>query len=354
MHSTLHRRLAHRKRRIERRLDPSNCTGAAAPTLRARPIHYELADRTRGIAHGGIGAVHTLACQLGLPQAINERLHLLKIHLPYHESDHVLNIAYNALCEGSCLDDIELRRNDEVFLDALGARRIPDPTTAGDFCRRFSSADLDTLQDVLNQVRQRVWKQQPDSFFDLATIDMDGSLVGTTGQCKQGMDLAYDGTWGYHPLILSLANTGEVLWLVNRSGNRPSHEGAAAAVDRVVAVCRQAGFRQILLRGDTDFSQSAHLDRWSADGLSFLFGFDATPNLKALAEDLPASAWQPLPRLPAYTVQTQPRQRPANIKEAIVQQRGFDNRRLASEEVDSCLKTETPPFSGDPTEKLRL
>jgi Transposase DDE domain group 1 len=333
VHATLHRRLAHRKRRIERRLDPSNCAGAAAPTLRARPIHYELADRTRGIAHGGIGAVHTLACQLGLPEAINERLHLLKIHLPYHESDHVLNIAYNVLCEGSCLDDIELRRNDEVFLDALGVRRIPDPTTAGDFCRRFSAADLDTLQDVLNQVRQRVWKQQPDSFFDLATIDMDGSLVGTTGQCKQGMDIAYDGTWGYHPLILSLANTGEVLWLANRSGNRPSHEGAAAAVDRVVAVCRQAGFRQILLRGDTDFSQSAHLDRWSADGLSFLFGFDATPNLKALAEDLPASAWQPLPRLPAYTVQTQPRQRPANIKEAIVQQRGFDNQRLSSEEV---------------------
>jgi hypothetical protein len=333
VHTTVHRRLANRKRRIERRLDPTHRTSGAVPSLTARSIQYELADRTRGIPHGGIGAVHALACQLGLPEAINEQLHLLAIHLPYHESDHVLNIAYNALCEGTCLDDIELGRNDEVFLDALGARRIPDPTTAGDFCRRFTAADLDTLQDILNQVRMRVWKQQPDPFFDLATIDMDGSLVGTTGQCKQGMDIAYNGTWGYHPLILSLANTGEVLWLVNRPGNRPSHEGAAAAVDRVVAVCRQAGFRHVLLRGDTDFSPSAHLDRWSAAGLSFLFGFDATPNLKALAEDLPASAWQPLPRLPAYTVQTQPRQRPANVKEAIVTERGFENQRLASEEV---------------------
>jgi Transposase DDE domain group 1 len=331
--TTLYRRLANRKRRIERRLDPRHCAAAAAPSLTARPIRYELADRTRGIAHGGIGAVHALACQLGLPEAINERLHLLKIHRPYHESDHVLNLAYNTLCEGTCLDDIELRRNDEVFLDALGTRRIPDPTTAGDFCRRFTAADLDTLQEVLNQVRQRVWKQQPDSFFDLATIDMDGSLVATTGQCKQGMDMAYNGTWGYHPLVLSLANTGEVLWLVNRSGNRPSHEGAAAAVDRVVAVCRQAGFRHVLLRGDTDFSQSAHLDRWNAAGVYFLFGFDATPNLQALAEDLPDSAWRPLPRLPAYTVQTQPRQRPAKVKEAIVVQRGFANQRLASEDV---------------------
>ena len=81
------------------------------------------------------------AVELGLAGAIDGRLHLLKYHLPYHESDHVLNFAYNALCNGTCLDDIELRRNDLVFLDAIGADRIPDPTTAGDFCRRFTTDD---------------------------------------------------------------------------------------------------------------------------------------------------------------------------------------------------------------------
>jgi len=329
----IRQRLAHRKRRIEQRLDKSNLQGCSEPMMTASNIHYEIAERSRGIAHGGIGAMHALVRQLGLSDAIDERLHVLKIHLPYHESDHVLNIAYNALCEGTCLQDLELRRNDEAFLDALGARRIPDPTTAGDFCRRFTQVDIDILQTVFNQVRQRAWKQQPDSFFDLATIDMDGTLVETTGQCKQGMDIAYDGTWGYHPLVLSLANTGEVLWLVNRPGNRPSHEGAAAAVDRVVAVCREGGFRKVLLRGDTDFSQSEHLDRWDAAGMHFLFGFNATPNLKAIAEDLPATAWQPLSRLPAHIVQTQPRPRPDNVKEAIVREREFENRRLCSEEV---------------------
>jgi hypothetical protein len=299
----------------------------------ARNVHYEIAERTRGMAHGGIGAIHELARQVGLIDGIDQRLQLLKIHLPYHESDHVLNIAYNALCEGTCLQDLELRRNDEVFLNALGARRIPDPTTAGDFCRRFTQDDIDTLQSVFNQVRQRVWRQQPDSFFDLATIDMDGSLVKTTGQCKQGMDIAYDGTWGYHPLLLSLANTGEVLWLANRPGNRPSHEGAAAAVDRVIRVCRGGGFRKVLLRGDTDFSQSEHLDRWNGSGHYFLFGFDAMPNLKAIAEDLPATAWRPLPRFPEYLVKTEPRMRPDNVKEAIVRRREFENQRLCSEEV---------------------
>lgn len=333
MNATINRKLANCKLRVERRLDPSKLGDCSQPMFTASNIHYESADRTRGIVHGGIGAIHALARQLGLIDAIDQRLHLLKIHLPYHESDHVLNLAYNALCDGSHLEDIELRRNDVNFLDALGARRIPDPTTAGDFCRRFTQADLETLQDIFHSVRQRVWRQQPDTFFDLATIDMDGTLVATTGQCKQGMDIAYDGTWGYHPLVLSLANTGEVLWLVNRPGNRPSHEGAAAAVDRVVAVCREGGFRKVLLRGDTDFSQSEHLDRWDAAGVQFLFGFDATPNLKAIAEDLPAQAWRPLPRLPSYLVQTQPRQRPDNVKEAIVVEREFENRRLCSEDV---------------------
>jgi len=138
---------------------------------------------------------------VGLPQAIDEQLHLLKVHLPYHESDHVLNIAYNALCQGTCLQDIDLRRNDEAFLDVLGTRRLPDPTTAGDFCRRFMAADLDTLQDAIDVARRTVWAEQPASFFDRATLDMDGTLVETTGACKAGMDIAYDGTWGYHPLV---------------------------------------------------------------------------------------------------------------------------------------------------------
>jgi Transposase DDE domain group 1 len=333
VNATITGKLAHRKRRIERRLDKTNLVGCDKPMLTASNIHYEISDRGRGIAHGGIGAIHAMARRIGLIDAIDERLQLLKLHLPFHESDHVLNFAYNALCEGSCLQDIELRRNDEVFLDALGARRIPDPTTAGDFCRRFTGADINTLQAIINEVRQRIWKQQPDSFFDLATIDMDGTLVETTGECKHGMDIAYDGTWGYHPLVLSLANTGEVLWLVNRPGNRPSHEGAAAAVDRVVAVCRKGGFRKVLLRGDTDFSQSEHLDRWDAAGTSFLFGFNATPNLKAIAEDLPAAAWKPLTRLPAYLVKTQRRPRPDNVKEAVVKEREFENQRLRSEDV---------------------
>jgi hypothetical protein len=326
--------LDRRKRRIERRLDKSDLRGCSEPMFTASNIQYEISDRVHGIVHGGIGAFHLLAQRLGLIGRINARLPLFKIRLPYHESDHVLNIAYNALCDGTCLQDIEVHRQDANFLDALGARRIPDPTTAGDFCRRFDRDRILTLLDIIDDTRLQAWADQPKEFFAQATIDMDGTLVPTEGQCKQGMDIAYDGTWGYHPLVLSLANTGEVLRLVNRSGNRPSHEGAAEQVDKAIAVCFRGGFERVLLRGDTDFSQTAHLDRWAADArITFIFGYDAMPNLVARAQALPEQAWQPLQRPARYEVRTQPRQRPENVKEAVVREREFENLRLVAEAV---------------------
>ncbi len=265
-------------------------------------IHYELADRVRGLSPGGIGAMHLLARRSGLIEAIDRRLQLLKIHLPYHESDHVLNIAYNILSGGTCLEDIELWRNDEVYLDALGAQRIPDPTTAGDFCRRFEEADVEILMNTINDVRVKVWQRQPDEFFEEAIIEADGAMAETAGQCKAGMDINYKGQWGYHPLLVSLANTGQTLYLVNRRGNRPSHEGAAVCFDQSIALRRRARFKKVLLRGDTDFTQTAELDRWDSDGVRFVFGIDAMVNLVKKAENLPNTAWKRLERPAKYEV----------------------------------------------------
>lgn len=334
VNATINQQLANGKRRIQRRIDKNDLRGCSQPMMTATNIHYEIAGRTRAIDVGGIGAMHALVQRLGLAEAIDQRLQVLQIHLPYHESDHVLTLAYNALCGGTCLQDLELRRQDEVFLNALGARRIPDPTTAGDFCRRFDAAAIQTLFEVFDETRLRVWAQQPAEFFAEAIIDMDGSIVETTGGCKQGMDIAYDGRWGYHPLILSLANTNETLRIINRSGNRPSHEGAAAQVDQAVAVCLRGGFGRVLLRGDTDFSQTEHLDRWQADRrVQFIFGYDAKPNVIVQAEALPAQAWERLQRPPRYTVRTERRQRPAQVKEAVVVAREFENIHLQSEDV---------------------
>jgi hypothetical protein len=322
------------RRRIKKRLDNSPLPERPVPMMTATNIHYEYADRVRGLCAGGIGVIFLMAQKLELIKDIDRDLHLLKRHLPYHESDHVLNIAFNILAGGQRIEHLELRRNDEVYLDALGAQRIPDPTTTGDFCRRFAEPDVIGLMDIFNQVRLRVWGQQPSEFFDEAIVDADGTIVPSDAECKQGMDFAYNRQFGYHPLLISLANTAEPLFLFNRSGNRPSEELADVYLDKAVKLCNQAGFRKILLRGDTKFAQTKHLDRWDAAGnIRFIFGYASSASLKDRADELPPEAYSLLKRPPRYQIKTTPRAKPERFKEQIVRERGYENIRLIEEMV---------------------
>jgi hypothetical protein len=301
--------------------------------LRARAIQYEMAERVRAIDCGGIGAFHLLAQQTGLVKAVDNGLRLLKRHLPYHESDHVLNIAYNTLTGGTCLDDIELRRKNEAYLDALGAQRIPDPTTAGDFTRRFSEKEVVALMEAMNGIRVKLWRKRlSKEERKEAILDVDGMLAPTCGECKEGMGLSYSGVWGYHPLMVSLANTLEPLYLVNRSGNRPSHDGAVEWMDRAVVLVRRA-FHRACLRGDTDFSLTAHFDRWTQEGVRFAFGINAMRNLVEIAETLENTAWRALERPAKRSPKARSRARPENVKERIVVENGYENIKLQSEHV---------------------
>jgi len=327
------KQLRRRKRKIRERLDKRSLPEDLGPMLSPGNIHYDISERNHGMLYGGMGAIQMLVNRLELDKAIDQHLHLFKLYNPYHESDHVLNIAYNILCNGECLEDIERLRNDEAYLDAVNADRIPDPTTAGDFCRRFDAEGVEILQEVINEVRLQVWNQQEPEFFDEAIIDADGTIVPTTGECKEGMDISYKGIWGYHTLVVSLANTSEPLYLCNRSGNCTSSEQAADYLDRAAALCRRGGFKKIRFRGDTDFSQTQYLDGWDDEGTTFVFGMNAMANLVERAENLSETAWDSLIRPPKYVIETEPRRKPVNVKEQIVKERGYKNIRLQSEQV---------------------
>lgn len=318
------------KRNLQARLDRGNRPERRGPMLAGGSAHYEMSGRCGAVGAGGMVAMHMLVRKLGLDTAINERVRVFKIRNPYWESDHVLSLAYNVLSGGECIDDLERLRSNEHFMDALGAARIPDPTTAGDFLRRLEEGSIVELMETVNGVRRQVWAGQGESFLERAVLDVDATVAPTLGECKAGMDMSYKGVWGYAPLMVSLANTREPLYLVNRPGNTPSCKGAAPWIERAIDLVR-AEFKTVLVRGDTDFGLSEHLDGWD-EKAQFIFGFDAQPALIERAEALPAGAWEALEREPKYAVKTKPRRRPANVKEQIVRQREYKNIRLEGEE----------------------
>jgi Transposase DDE domain group 1 len=319
---------------IERRLERAVRPNLAGPVLGRANIAYELSARTKGTAHGGIGAIAKVIDACGLASEIDCSLDLLKLHKPYHESDHVLNIAYNVLCGGQRLQDIEARRCDAVFLDGLGTESLPDPTTAGDFCRRFDRDAVLALQEAFNRARLQVWRRQPDEFFaQPAVIDADASIVPTDAQTKAGMDIAYNGIWGYSALVVSLANTKEPLYQGLLGANRPSHEGVIDYYDRAIALCRQAGFKEIRLRGDTDFSLTTEFDRWDDDGVKFVFGYDAKANLIQRAEGTDDELYHELACHAERQIATTARTRPRNVKDDIVRERNYKVLRQTAQDV---------------------
>ncbi len=262
------------------------------PVFRNRSVRIEIMSRQPVTADGGLALAHQIVTRVGLDRSINRHLRVLAFHLPYHESDHVLTHAYNLFVGGRYIEDIASLQHSPAIKNLLGAVRIPDPTTAGDFLRRFGIEDLRALQAAIDEARVRMWKKLPRRMRESITLDMDSTFKEVYGQCKQGADFSYNGKWSYHPLLFTLSETGECLRMINRPGNRPSAEGAAEELGPCLdQLC--ANFRRVYLRGDSKFAERAILLEALIHGVRFAIVQEMNRELVSIAMNLENRAWKP-------------------------------------------------------------
>ncbi|MCH7890470.1 MAG: transposase, partial [Gemmatimonadetes bacterium] len=200
--------------------------GTSGRVTRLPQLHLEVAERSTVTSLGGVALAAAFLKRFRVAQEIDQRVHVLKLHLPFNESDHVLAQALNLYVGGECLEDQAVLQHDEGVLRMLGACRLPDPTTAGDFLRRFDErrnpGALPGLRAATDAVQDAVWGKlagKRKQKRDLAVVDLDGHTKTLYGVQKEGADFDYQGRWSYNVLLASLAGTGECLAVRNRPGN---------------------------------------------------------------------------------------------------------------------------------------
>lgn len=311
-----------RKQKLKERLAHKNEV-RETPMIEAQNINYELSKKIKAICNGGIGAVHTFVRKLGLDKMLDEKISLLKVHKPYHDSDHILNMVYSIICGGTCLDDIERLRNDPAYLDALEVERIPDSTTAGDYLRRFGLDDVLALMEVMVRINQLMWALDPSNGEREAILDIDGIVKQTYGECKEKTDYSYKKVWGHMVQVITEAVTGTHLYVVPHGGNEASQKDAAFWINKAIEAVR-SHFLSVCLRGDSAFALTKNFDAWNSAGVRFIFAYKAMSNLVEMAENLPESAWTPDMEREALE-KSRKRKRKKNHKAEAIRKRGFEN-----------------------------
>lgn len=303
--------------------------------------------RSESSPYGGLSLISGLIRKLKLPQRLNGSLNLLKKRRAYGESEHVLTHVCNLYLGGSCIEDISLLQSDEAVRRMLGAKQIPDPTTAGDFLRRFDKENLDALNRVIDDTHETVWrkrygkKKRAEAF-----VDLDSHIHPIYGNQKEAADFNYKGNYGYHPLVISLAGTGEVLRILNRPGNVVSADGAGALLDEVFPLLKR-NFKHVIIRGDSAFARQELYDLCDEHEQSFAFVSASHPNLVKIAETVPQNRWKEFSQ--STRCGKAKRQRDKNIRRKRVRTRQMRNLALKKQWV-----TEIPYTPEQSQEEYRL
>lgn len=265
--------------------------------MRMPKLHTEVDERSIVTPYGGLTLFSDFVRRFRVRQRIDAHVGVLKIHLPYRESDHVLAQAANLYVGGTCIEDMANLQHSEGVKRILGAYRLPDPTTGGDFLRRFDEAvnpgSLSDLRAAVDEVQGEVWKKlRRRHKRGCAVVDLDGHTKELYGMQKQGADFNHKGKWSYQVLLASMGGTGECLALRNQPGNQRSSEVAPEVLEDLLPRMKPH-FKDVLVRADSDFDRANVREACEAHEAYFAFVGREFKNRPAIADSIPEQDWRP-------------------------------------------------------------
>jgi hypothetical protein len=310
--------------------------------LRHTKVHVEVDDRPDVTNIGGLILPLAFLRRFKVAQKIDREVKVLKRHLPYHESDHTLSQALMLYAGGTCLEDMAMLQQDRALLKLLGAERTPDPTTAGDFLRRFDQPEhLAALRRVGDELQDEVWSELAGSRRwkwsprrrkqSVGVLHLDAKVKEVYGTQKEGADFSYKATWSLQVLVASL-DDGECVGVRLGSGAERSSDRAADLLRSVLPRLLR-DHDDVVVLADSDFDRKDVREACEANGAYFAFVARDGENRENLANSV--DDWRPF-RTRARRIREarrqatnhEPRAKKKNRRRMRARQRGYTDLQL--------------------------
>jgi len=311
--------------------------------IKHQKLHATASDFGDATAYGGLGLVHQLLHRTDAKSRIEDGVNVLQVQRGYGESDHLFHLVSAIYSGASCIQDLELFQQDEAYKRLLNVDSVTDPSTMGDFMRRFGRADINGYKAAIWSVQEHVWRKLRKGQRKHATLDLDAKICPVYGKRKRGADYSYKRTFSYHPEMLSLAETGEWLDGVNRPGNERSGDRAAYLLRRNLPRVT-AHFGSVCVRGDSKYGRSDVLEVCHQYGANVVVCWQSCATLRRISEQLPARAWDLLSRDgdAAQENGVKRRRRRRNVRRMKARKRGYTDKKLKQEKVAEFAYTPCP------------
>jgi Transposase DDE domain group 1 len=247
-------------------------------------------DDERLVANAGLLLPATLADRLGIEQAADELIDLGERPGAARPGRKILTVVHGLLAGGDSIDDVEVLRAGATAR-VLG-HRVMAASTVGTFLRTFTFGHVRQLDQLAETALARAWQAGAGPGDGPMTIDADSTICEVYGHHKQGAAYGYTRRLGYHPLLATRADTGEVLHARQRTGRANTARGAPRFVDETIGRIRRAGaVGELTFRADSGFWSAAVLDRLRAHDTRFSITVRQTKPVRRAIAAIGEGAW---------------------------------------------------------------